>query len=761
MIALSDLINFVSNTAILVLLILVLVSRSRLIIKFLYAGVTICIIGWSLSLALYYNIETQPLLLYIGRFNFAIINIEFVFLYFFTKIFPNNFRLNFSIKDLFVLGSLIVVPITLFTDLIGKNEIALTNGQRETEFGSLYIIHLAQITLVILLCITNLILNYKKSSQYFKVQIRYFALGLITALIFGLTTNTIFPLLGVFAFQQFGPIALLIFFTCVSFVILKHRFLSINIILGKSLGIILLSIFTFSSFYFVFFLENSLFGSIFIPQAYFIGIPIAISFSLGFNYINRIITEKITPKIINPYYDPKLLLTTLDKKLEGELDLDKIIEVITENLLNTINPEFLILKLDQTIFEKNTVAKPYNFEIPGLDIAKFKDLFGQSQKTIILEEELSENGYEKKYSNETLNELKEKNVRVIIQISLEEKIFGYTLLGPKDNDLPLAANELEFVEALNNLLCTSLDRALLYKKIRDFNQELQKRVDETTKELKLKYEELQNAYSRETDMLDILGHELRTPLSIAKNAVFFIDDLKNKNDLTPEKINKYLEMAKENLVRETKLLETMLSTTKIDNQKLELRLEKVDLIDVINDSLDGLKEKADKKGLTITLNKPAEAFIFADRVRFQEVVDNLIDNAIKYTEQGGVTISIKTTGGPYLILSIKDTGKGIPKEDIYRLGKKFYRVNTYLESSKTTGLNIVRPGGTGLGLYVTFNLIRLMNGKINVESEVGRGSEFIVEMPAYNEQDHNKTESRVIDKIQELKIRQKLGQQNP
>ena len=92
-------------------------------------------------------------------------------------------------------------------------------------------------------------------------------------------------------------------------------------------------------------------------------------------------------------------------------------------------------------------------------------------------------------------------------------------------------------------------------------------------------------------------------------------------------------------------------------------------------------------------------------------------------------------------VSVVDTGEGISEEDIKNLGKKFYRATNYIESDESDDFDIVRPGGTGLGLYVTFNLIGKMGGDIRVESELGKGSKFIFTLPKYAGQKVEKVES--------------------
>lgn len=102
---------------------------------------------------------------------------------------------------------------------------------------------------------------------------------------------------------------------------------------------------------------------------------------------------------------------------------------------------------------------------------------------------------------------------------------------------------------------------------------------------------------------------------------------------------------------------------------------------------------------------------------------------------------------------LADTGSGISDVDLKKLGQKFYRVNTYLGNNQNTEMQIVRPGGTGLGLYVTFNLVKLMHGEIKVESELGKGTRFIVIVPTYIDQPtFNNNPKDMMTKFEEKKL---------
>jgi signal transduction histidine kinase len=232
-------------------------------------------------------------------------------------------------------------------------------------------------------------------------------------------------------------------------------------------------------------------------------------------------------------------------------------------------------------------------------------------------------------------------------------------------------------------------------------------------------------------MIDVMGHELRTPISIVRNALLVMHSkFKKDGQVEKETLGKYLEMAVESVRRELTLIETLLSATKVEGNRIQLQFTKVDLIDVVEDSIEALKRDAIMKNLPLNFEKPKqEIFIYADRVRTQEIMDNFLSNAIKYTPKGKIDILIGTDD-KFATLRVQDTGIGIAKSDVEKLGKKFFRAQPHYSAEQGA-----RPSGTGLGLYVTFELIDVMNGKRIVESELGKGSTFGFALPLFNGQE--------------------------
>jgi two-component system, OmpR family, phosphate regulon sensor histidine kinase PhoR len=216
------------------------------------------------------------------------------------------------------------------------------------------------------------------------------------------------------------------------------------------------------------------------------------------------------------------------------------------------------------------------------------------------------------------------------------------------------------------------------------------------------------------DFATNISHELRTPLTALKG---FAETLEEAID---EKNRHYVEIIKRHTDRLINIVNDLLILSEVEGRSAKLELEQVNVEELINDVLEIFRQRLKEKGLKLSLDIKASAkFLRADPFRLEQVFINLIDNAIKYTEKGEIALSTEKKG-KFLVVKIKDTGFGIPKEQQPRIFERFYVV----DKSRSKKL-----GGTGLGLSIVKHIVFLHGGKIEVESAPGEGTSFILYLP--------------------------------
>jgi len=210
-----------------------------------------------------------------------------------------------------------------------------------------------------------------------------------------------------------------------------------------------------------------------------------------------------------------------------------------------------------------------------------------------------------------------------------------------------------------------------------------------------------------------MSHELRTPL----NSIIGFTDLILEGMVGEinEEQRSQLTLVKCSADHLLSLINDVLDISKIEAGKVELSLEEFRLDDVIGGVVESFSPIANLKSIGVVEEVPKGITLFSDRRRVKQVLMNLVSNAVKFTEQGGVKIVARVLRDDILEVSVIDTGTGIRKEDMNRLFVPFQQVDESLTK---------KHEGTGLGLHLTQKLVTLLGGNISVKSEYGKGSEF-------------------------------------
>ncbi len=234
----------------------------------------------------------------------------------------------------------------------------------------------------------------------------------------------------------------------------------------------------------------------------------------------------------------------------------------------------------------------------------------------------------------------------------------------------------------------------------------------------------EKANRAKSDFLSSMSHEIRTPLNVI---VGLAEDISTYKDSVPKEVVEDTEDIRNASQTLLEIVGNILDINKIESEKMQLVEKPYDFKEEITKLCSVTKTRIGDKNIIFNLNiaKDIPDELIGDKSKIKEIINNLLTNSIKYTNEGEINLNINCINNlskniSNLIISVQDTGRGIKKENIDKLFTKFERLDVELNTTTE---------GTGLGLAITKSLVEMMNGKINVQSEYKKGSIFVVQIP--------------------------------
>lgn len=570
--------------------------------------------------------------------------------------------------------------------------------------------------------------NLKKAkSNLKKVQIKYLFFAAFFGFSGGITAFLPCLNLDVYPILNFTtPLYPLL----IAYAIIRHRLMDIKLVMRKSsvyaasfISIIILAAFT-----------RFAFSGFALKGISWVEIFILILAIFIFPFLRSFYYRLANKYFFSSLYDGQEVIAKLSEKLGSTLNIDKIHNYIYESLNGAFHlKSFAVLKHND-LKNENEKIKGKNKNKEDKYIIQFnKDFILNGQKEFFGNQLLHKEFIAKgkpivvEEIKSTLNNRKTKGiirlfnqlgVEIVMPLNVGKKTIGLIALGSKESKDMYNDEDIQVLEIIGAQAAMAIQNALQYEATKDFNIRLQKEVAEATEDLRVANKELKKLDKAKTAFLSIASHQLRAPLTAIKGFASLLLD-GSYGEVSSEK-KEVLQKIFDSNERLSKLTENLLNISRIQSGRLTFTFEKNDAVELVQTVMDEMKLNAEKKGLYLNFEheKIIEPFIF-DKGKMHEVVINIVDNAIKYTKEGGIAISIKD-GKSKLKILIKDTGIGIDPEDKEHIFKKFQRGQ---HASK------VYTEGAGIGLFIVQEILKAHKGKLSVESPgLGKGSTFIIEM---------------------------------
>lgn len=586
--------------------------------------------------------------LFWGRTSFfsAIVGIGSLFI--FSNIFPGNKRLSL-LKLLLMLFLPAVFSVIAYTNYMLK-EVTVVNGSLLGTFGPMIGFYQFFAPLYFFGSIYNFFNKYKNVSSEEKNKISYAFLGMTLSVGPAVLTNVILPLwFGNNSLNGIGPLFSILMVAFISYAIVRHQFLDIKIIIQRGLIYsVLLSVITGTYLGLVFTFEY-LFNK---SSETSILISALITTLIGIFGVPPLkkYFQKITDRFFfKDSYNYAEVLDSLTDALNMNISLDAIVEKTSDILRKTIKIETVAFSFKDTAVTSNTLSLP---------------------------------------------------------IKSNKKNIGHLILGEKLSGDKYTEEDMSLLITFTKQAGTALEKASLYKQVKEYAKTLEKKVEERTKEITTIQKE------QETLMLEI-SHGLQTPLTIMKGELFFLR--KQGYDTTR------VDTIDTSIDRISSFIYRFLSLSRLETSLVNEK-KSINLSSLIQGIISFFGQETSTKGIELSSEIPDDIYVHGNKEELEELFSNLINNSIKYMVPDGtkkISLTLSKTG-KHAVVRLCDTGIGIRSENLPNLFKKFYRV----KDSETKGIQ-----GTGLGLVICKKIVDIHEGTITVESEYGKGTTFIIHIP--------------------------------
>lgn len=721
----------------------------------LFLAVIVCMIVWTDFNYLGDVANNEILSLYYKKMYFSLVSMFFIFIYIFAILFPEvtGRRNIYFEKFTIAIWSLFSVLI-LFTDLVIKGIIIESWGVNLIG-GAMMPIFYIFVTYYVILVLYILIKKYYTLSYNNKKKILYFIIGLNIYAIFQLIFNVFIPTFyNTKQYWQFGDYSAIFFLGLTAYAIVKHELMGIKTLFTQVL-IIIMSII--------------LIVDIMVLSGDFTIRILKIAVLLTFLYFSREMVRSVKKEKaakaelekaydkINGYVDQlegmntdlaernddlKALLEASGKASEA-LDPKKIAQDIVNSIPKNLKHLGYLGGMIALYDAKEKKVIPYAITKTKIvdKILKYLDKPFDRYSTKIGDADnlISRTILEKSiFSGNTLAEFIEPTVKkevcdimqkmlrahsiITIPLISRGKPNGMILFMGKRSIKEVAQRDKDMLYMFSSHVGAAIENAKLYEQ----TNEQMKETARLNKKLENANENLKDLLEVKNEFLHITSHQLRTPLTAIRGmlSMWYEGDFDNLSEAERKDILKRIYMSTERL---NNITNDMLDALEIEGGLLKFQFIDMSVKEIVEETIDTLKDNYDKKGLYIKFN--CEENLPKVRVEpnyIRQVFMNVVDNAAKYTKAGGVEITTKQDG-KYIETVIKDTGVGASKDDQKRLFEKF-----------TRGKNAVKENasGSGLGLFIAKKIVEKHHGKMKFFSEgIGMGSTVTIFLPVKKDGD--------------------------
>ncbi len=537
--------------------------------------------------------------------------------------------------------------------------------------------------------------KWRVSKGLQKAQIGFVYSGAITSSFLAFNTNLVLPIVGDTRYIWLGPVCTLLYASGYAFAIKRFRLFDIRQFAVRAI----------------------VYAAVLVALLLFYSLAV---------YLSRyIITQFFTPSLnIELFYAVMVMLTALlypwvkrsfdaathDIFFRQDYDQQDVIDRLGNILLEARSRESIARRVSELL--KNSLhvvsSEIYYYDDESAHSDQLIELSKRHKNAVIDIESVQDH-------SPVIDWLRDERIALVAPLKTSSRMIGWMMVGQKKNGDPYNLRDSKTVDIMTDEVAIALDNAFQYEQIKLFNETLQEKIKEATRELRIKNKQLREIDASKDEFISMASHQLRTPLTSIKGYISMLLD-GDMGELKSEQ-QKALKEAFDSSQRMVYLISDFLNLSRMQTGKFELEPSSISLSEIIGDEIEQLRQTAASRNVELLYTAPPDfPLLTADETKIRQVMMNFIDNAIYYSkpESGEVLITLEKQRDE-IVFSVKDNGIGVPAKERHHLFTKFYRAGNAKKA---------RPDGTGIGLYMAKRVIQAHGGNIIFASQEGRGSEF-------------------------------------
>ncbi len=644
------------------------------------------------------------------------------FLFFlFAWVLPKN-TLNIKKKNVIFLSiSTILVMLFTLTRFVFEG-VDLSEGSLVYITGHGMIVFSIYTASLSLAAVFVLLRKVVYATGLFRQQLLFILLGVLCML--SLIIGTIMVPIIFFknsSFVSLVPLYVLIFFGMAAYTIIKHKFLDVRLVLVRTVSYTALVFFLAVVYVGIMLAVATQIFEFTIDRKFLVLVIVLTTFiTLSFGPLSKYVKHLTDKVFFKGEYDSGKLLTQLTHVMAHTIDLDRmtssILEVLVKNM-RVSRAAFLILEDHKLIDTKEVCVEGDSYSIKEEEFEKLREYFHKDIKKnaeASVFREMGEDIYKKVFRN--------VGISIAIPIRTENDDVAILLLDKKMSGEIYTLQDINFLEIFAVEAGISIQNAKSYEKVKRFSEELEDRVQQRTKELKeaqtRELKKAQDVVRLKDEFVFVATHELRAPITAIR---LFLEMMPKKTNFFPKDIQEKLDSMAQASDHLNQLINDLLEIAQSETRSMKIVVEPIDVVEIMQNQIQELAATAEKKKVKVSFIQGEKVSnVMADTKKITEVITNLLSNAIKYNREGGSVEVCVLEREKDVVLEVKDTGFGIPKEQQKKIFQKFFRA-----SSRDTS-NVL---GTGLGLFIARMLVEKMGGEIKFTSVQGEGTTFAFSLP--------------------------------